>query len=153
MKKLHVTVAPMLLALALACGTAHARANTVLLYTEAMLTGDVPALETLLAPNYWHISPNGHIRDKQHLIQSIRNKELVIDRLDFANGRTSLIGDAKLVTGTGHLKTRSTTPLPEGLMRFMLVLVTNKGREQVVLFQATPVMATPDCKDGNCKIQ
>ena len=42
MKKLHVTVAPMLLALALACGTAHARANTVLLYTEAMLTGDVP---------------------------------------------------------------------------------------------------------------
>ncbi len=153
MKKLYVTVAPMLLALALACGTAHARANTVLLYTEAMLTGDVPALETLLAPNYWHISPNGHIRDKQHLIQSIRNKELVIDRLDFANGRTSLIGDAKLVTGTGRLQARSTTPLPEGLMRFMLVLVTNKGREQVVLFQATPVMATPDCKDGNCKIQ
>ncbi|WP_297669248.1 nuclear transport factor 2 family protein [uncultured Desulfovibrio sp.] len=153
MKKLYVTVAPMLLALALACGTAHARANTVLLYTEAMLTGDVSALETLLAPNYWHISPNGHIRDKQHLIQSIRNKELVIDRLDFANGRTSLIGDAKLVTGTGHLKARSTTPLPEGLMRFMLVLVTNKGREQVVLFQATPVMATPDCKDGNCRIQ
>lgn len=153
MKKLYVTVAPMLLALALACGTAHARANTVLLYTEAMLTGDVPALETLLAPNYWHISPNGHIRDKQHLIQSIRNKELVIDRLDFANGRTSLIGDARLVTGTGRLKARSTTPLPEGLMRFMLVLVTSKGREQVVLFQATPVMATPDCKDGNCRIQ
>ncbi|MBO4300256.1 MAG: nuclear transport factor 2 family protein [Desulfovibrio sp.] len=152
-QKLFKTGATLFLLLSLCCGQADARANTVFLYVEAMLTGDVPALETLLAPNYWHISANGHIRDKQHIIEGLKNREFVVDKLDFANARTSIIGNAKMVTGTGHLKVSSTPSLPQGLMRFMLVLVTDRGREQVVLFQATPVIATPECGDGNCKIQ
>ena len=134
-------------------GLAQAKPDTVELYTEAVMIGDVPALETLLAPNYWHINANGHIEDKEHFINTIKNKELVIDRLTFTNARTAMISDAKLVTGTGYLKAKATPPLPEGLMRITVVVVSNKGREQVVLFQATPVIATDDCNDGNCKIQ
>jgi len=134
-------------------GLAQAKPDTVELYTEAVMIGDVPALETLLAPNYWHINANGHIEDKEHFINTIKNKELVIDRLTFTNARTAMISDAKLVTGTGYLKAKATPPLPEGLMRITVVVISNKGREQVVLFQATPVIATEDCNDGNCKIQ
>ena len=64
-----------------------------------------------------------------------------------------MIGDSKLITGTGYLKAKATPPLPQGLMRVTVVVVSNKGRDQVVLFQATPVIATEDCNDGNCKIQ
>ena len=134
-------------------GLAQAKPDTVELYTEAVMIGDVPALETLLAPNYWHINANGHIEDKEHFINTIKNKELVIDRLTFTNARTAIIGDSKLITGTGYLKAKATPPLPQGLMRVTVVVVNNKGREQVVLFQATPVIATDDCNDGNCKIQ
>lgn len=141
------------LVITLSGGLAQAKPDTVELYTEAVMIGDVPALETLLAPNYWHINANGHIEDKEHFINTIKNKELVIDRLTFTNARTAMISDAKLVTGTGYLKAKATPPLPEGLMRITVVVVSNKGREQVVLFQATPVIATEDCNDGNCKIQ
>ena len=134
-------------------GLAQAKPDTVELYTEAVMIGDVPALETLLAPNYWHINANGHIEDKEHFINTIKNKELVIDRLTFTNARTAMIGDSKLITGTGYLKAKATPPLPQGLMRVTVVVVSNKGREQVVLFQATPVIATEDCNDGNCKSQ
>ena len=53
-----VQLVPLLLALALclAGGVAHAKADTVALYTEAVMTGDVAALQKLLAPNYWHVS-------------------------------------------------------------------------------------------------
>ena len=141
------------LLLTLSGGLAQAKPDTVELYTEAVMIGDVPALETLLAPNYWHINANGHIEDKEHFINTIKNKELVVDRLTFTNARTAMIGDSKLITGTGYLKAKATPPLPQGLMRVTVVVVSNKGREQVVLFQATPVIATDDCNDGNCKIQ
>ena len=141
------------LMITLSGGLAQAKPDTVELYTEAVMIGDVPALETLLAPNYWHINANGHIEDKEHFINTIKNKELVIDRLTFTNARTAMIGDSKLITGTGYLKAKATPPLPQGLMRVTVVVVNNKGREQVVLFQATPVIATEDCNDGNCKIQ
>ena len=141
------------LMITLSGGLAQAKPDTVELYTEAVMIGDVPALETLLAPNYWHINANGHIEDKEHFINTIKSKELVIDRLTFTNARTALISDAKLITGTGYLKAKATPPLPQGLMRVTVVVVNNKGREQVVLFQSTPVIATEDCNDGNCKIQ
>ena len=141
------------LMITLSGGLAQAKPDTVELYTEAVMIGDVPALETLLAPNYWHINANGHIEDKEHFINTIKNKELVIDRLTFTNARTAMISDAKLITGTGYLKAKATPPLPQGLMRVTVVVVSNKGREQVVLFQATTVIATEDCNDGNCKIQ
>ena len=141
------------LVITLSGGLAQAKPDTVELYTEAVMIGDVPALETLLAPNYWHINANGHIEDKEHFINTIKQKELVVDRLTFTNARTAIIGDSKLITGTGYLKAKATPPLPQGLMRVTVVVVSNKGREQVVLFQATPVIATDDCNDGNCKIQ
>ena len=141
------------LVITLSGGLAQAKPDTVELYTEAVMIGDVPALETLLAPNYWHINANGHIEDKEHFINTIKHKELVVDRLTFTNARTAMIGDSKLITGTGYLKAKATPPLPQGLMRVTVVVVSNKGREQVALFQATPVIATEDCNDGNCKIQ
>ena len=149
-----VQLVPLLLALALclAGGVAHAKVDTVALYTEAVMTGDVSALEKLLAPNYWHVSPNGHIQDKENFITSIKNKALVVDRLTLTNVRETKVGNTRLLTANGYFKGTAVPALPQGLMRFTMVLANNNGKEQVALFQATPVEPSDDCKDGNCRI-
>ncbi len=147
--------APVMLVLALFLwqGSAHAKADTVELFVNAIITGDIPALEKTLAPNFWYIGANGHIRDKEHFIQEIRDKHLVIDRLTLLNGRETKVGDTRLLTANGSFHGTSALPLPDGLMRYSIALANNKGHEQVALFQATPVLATKDCPDGNCKIR
>ena len=150
-----VQLVPLLLALALylAGGVAHAKVDTVALYTEAVMTGDVSALEKLLAPNYWHVSSNGHIQDKENFITSIKNKDLVVDRLTLTNVRETKVGNTRLLTANGYFKGTAVPALPQGLMRFTMVLANNNGKEQVALFQATPVEPSDDCKDGNCRIK
>ncbi len=150
-----VQLVPLLLALALclAGGVAHAKVDTVALYTEAVMTGDVSALEKLLAPNYWHVSSNGHIQDKENFLTSIKNKDLVVDRLTLTNVRETKVGNTRLLTANGYFKGTAVPALPQGLMRFTMVLANNNGKEQVALFQATPVEPSDDCKDGNCRIK
>lgn len=153
MKLVLSTVFAAVFSIFIAAGLTLAKADTVDMYTDAVMTADIPVLEKILAPNFWYIGANGHIRDKEHFIQEIRDKQLVVNRLSFFNLRETKVGETRLLTSNGEFKGVSTNPRPQGLMRFTLVLADNKGQEQVVLFQATPVIATDDCKDGNCKIK
>ena len=77
------------LMITLSGGLAQAKPDTVELYTEAVMIGDVPALETLLAPNYWHINANGHIEDKEHFINTIKNKELFLQNMEYSSKLTT----------------------------------------------------------------
>ena len=120
-------------------GAALAKADVTELYAEALMTGDVESLDKLLAPNYWHVSANGHIQDKEHFLASLKERKLVIDRIRLSNMRSTVMGDVTLVTANGELKG----------------MVLNKvGKEtKIVLFQATPVVPSQDCRDGNCAIR
>lgn len=141
------------LAVALLCGQCLAKANTIELFTNALITADIPELEKLIAPNFWNIASNGHISDKEHFIASIKDKKLVIDRLKLTNIRETKVGDTRLLTATGEFHGTSEVPRPQGNLRYTLVLANNNGQEQVVLMQSTPVVPTPECSDGNCKIK
>lgn len=132
---------------------AQAKVDVMDQYTNAVMTGDVAVLEKLLAPNYWNIASNGHIWDKEHFIDAIRSKELVVNRLTLTNSRETKVGDTRLITSNGIFNGKSSSPRPQGLMRFTMVVANNNGQEQVVLFQCTPVIATKDCEDGNCKLK
>ena len=90
---------------------------------------------------------------KEHFIASIRNKQLVINHLTLTNLRRGMVGECTLMTGNGILRGKATPALPEGLMRYSIVIAKNGDKEQVVLFQATPVVPSADCKDGNCAIR
>ena len=139
------------LMLVVAAGGAQARPDLVELYAEAVRTADAAALERLLAPNYWHIS--GHIQDKEHFIAAIKTGKLAVKTLRIRNVRASMAGKTLVVTGNGLMRGVSDPPLPEGLMRYTLVLGDNGGRQQVVLFQATPVIPSAGCEDGNCALR
>lgn len=153
MKFLKLAPAAIVLTLMFGCGMAVAKADTVELFANAVMTGDIPVLEKTIAPNFWYIGANGHIRDKQHFIQEIKDKQLVIDRLTLLNNRETKVGDTRLVTANGVFHGKSNLPLPDGLMRYSLVLANNNGHEEVALFQATPVIPTKECTDGNCQIK
>lgn len=153
MKFLKLTPAALILALLCSCDPALAKADTAELFANALITGDVPVLEKILAPSFWYIGANGHIRDKEHFIQEIKDKKLIIDRLTLLNARETKVGDTRLMTANGVFHGTSAMPLPDGLMRYSLALASNNGYEQVALFQATPVIPTKDCNDGNCKIK
>ena len=140
-------------ALFLTCGAAQASVDIVDQYTNAVMTGDTAALEKLLAPNYWNIASNGHIWDKEHFINAIKNKELVVNRLTISNLRETQLGETRLLTGNGVFHGKALAPRPEGAMRYTMVIAKNGDKEEVVLFQSTPVVATKDCEDGNCKIK
>ena len=133
--------------------SANAKASTVDLFTNAVMTGDAAELEKLLAPNFWYIGANGHIRDKDHFIAEIRDKKLIVNRLSLSNIRETQVGDTTMLTSNGTFQGKTDMPLPDGLMRYTTVLVENQGKEQVALFQATPVIPTKDCEDGNCRIR
>lgn len=149
-------ICTMILALFLGFFTAqgaHAKADVVDLYAEALMTADLSELEKILAPNFWYIGANGHILDKEHFLQELRDKKIVYDRLSLRNQRETKVGETRIVTSNGVFYGKSTLPRPQGLMRYTLVVGENRGEEQIVLFQATPVIGTPDCADGNCKIR
>lgn len=153
MKMLRIVALAGAFVLLLNVSQTFAKASVADLYTHAVMTGDVAALEKLLAPNFWYIGSNGHIRDRAHFIQEIKDKKLVVDRISFTNTRETKVGGTVLLTANGEFKATSDLPRPQGLMRYTLVIANNNGVEQVALYQATPVIATPDCKDGNCRIQ
>ena len=132
-------------------GAALAKADVTELY--ALMTGDVESLDKLLAPNYWHVSANGHIQDKEHFLASLKERKLVIDRIRLSNMRSTVMGDVTLVTANGELKGSATPPLPQGLMRYTMVLNKVGKETKIVLFQATPVVPSQDCRDGNCAIR
>ena len=121
-------------------GAALAKADVTELYAEALMTGDVESLDKLLAPNYWHVSANGHIQDKEHFLASLKERKLVIDRIRLSNMRSTVMGDVTLVTANGELKGSATPPLPQGLMRYTMVLNKVGKETKIVLFQATPVV-------------
>lgn len=137
----------------LGCATAWAKVDLADQYIDAVMTANTPELEKILAPNFWYIGGNGHIRDKENFIREINDKVLVVDRMTLTNERETKVGDTRILTANGTFKGKSAAPRPQGLMRYTMVLANNSGHEQVVLFQATPVLATEECPDGNCKIK
>lgn len=153
MKKTLFTALAILAACFLGSGLANGRASTAELYAQAVMTGNTGALEKLLAPNFWYIGSNGHISDKTHFIEEIRSKKYSVAHLSLRNMRETSLGETTVLTGNGIFEGTFENRTPQGLMRFTLVLANNRGKEQVALFQATPVQPSEDCFDGNCKLK
>lgn len=132
----------------------HAAVDVTGLYAEALMAGDVAALDRLLAPNHLFIASSGHIQDKAHFLTTVRRGGLKVKGFTLSNVRESLIGTTRVVTGNGVFEAESDTPLPGGLMRFSLVIEkTQETPERIVLVQLTPVIPTGECPDGTCRIR
>lgn len=141
------------LAIVLGSSSLYAKMDVAELFADALLRSDTQELEKILAPNFWFVGSNGHISDKEHFIQEIGGGELKYDHFQISNLRESGVGDTRLITATVHQQASSSRQLPAGLMRISMVIAENQGSDEIALFQATPVIPSADCSDGNCRIR
>lgn len=134
--RLFVLVLPLVLVMS---SIAHARPDIVAQYVEAVMTADTAILQKILAENFLHIGSNGLVQDKENYIENLKNGKMDIRRLTISDGVTSHYGGATLLTGTAVVHGTATPPLPQGLMRFSMVLERANDQEKIILSQLTPV--------------
>jgi ketosteroid isomerase-like protein len=67
-------------------------------WRQAQLAGDVPAMDRLLADDYVGISINGQVNTKTQQLDRMRNRSLVVTRIDFSDMKVKLVGQVAIVT-------------------------------------------------------
>ncbi len=120
---------------------------------DAMMSADSGELERLLAPNFVFIGPNGHVQDKEHFLEAIGTRALNVKAAKFRNLRETSSGSVRLLTGNGVFDAGSADPQPPGLMQVSVVKELGDKQERLVLVQLTPVLPSPSCPDGNCRLR
>lgn len=134
--RLFILVLPLLLVMG---SIAHARPDTVALYVEAVMTCDTATLQKILAENFLHIGSNGLVQDKENYIENLKNGKMDIRRLTVSDVITTHYGSTTLITGNAVVHGTYDPPLPQGLMRFSMVLEKVNDQEKIILSQLTPV--------------
>lgn len=134
--RLFVLVLPLFLVMG---SVAHARPDTVALYVEAVMMADTATLEKVLSSNFLHISANGLMQDKENYIENLKNGKMDIRRMTVSDVISSHYGTTTLITGNVVVHGTYDPPLPQGLMRFSMVLEKVGDQEKIILSQVTPV--------------
>lgn len=136
LRRLFILVLPLILVMG---SIAHARPDTVALYVEAVMTDDTATLQKILSENFLHIGSNGLVQDKENYIENLKNGKMDIRRLTVSDVITTHYGSTTLITGNAVVHGTYDPPLPQGLMRFSMVLEKVNDQEKIILSQSTPV--------------
>ncbi len=73
-------------------------------WRNATLTGDVPALDKLLSDDYVGISWTGQVNTKMSQLDRLRNRSLVITRLDLTDVKVKVVGSVAIVTSHSDMQ-------------------------------------------------
>ncbi len=73
-------------------------------WREAQLTGDVAAMDKLLADDYFGISIAGQLNDKTQQLDRLRKHTLMLTRLDLSETRIKLVGRVAIVTSLAQVE-------------------------------------------------
>ena len=75
-------------------------------WRQAQLANDVPAMDKLLSDDYLGINSNGDVVTKNQQLDHMRNRQLVIDKLDTSDLKIKLIGPIAIVTSLAQVEGR-----------------------------------------------
>jgi ketosteroid isomerase-like protein len=90
-------------------------------WRQAQLSNDVPAMDKLLSDDYLGINANGDVVTKNQQLDHMRNRQLVIEKLDISDLKIKLIGPIAIVTSLAEVEgTLDATPL-SGSFRYTRV--------------------------------
>jgi ketosteroid isomerase-like protein len=90
-------------------------------WRRAQLSNDVPAMDKLLSDDYLGINSNGDVVTKNQQLDHMRNRQLVIQKLDISDLKIKLIGPIAIVTSLAGVEgTLDGTPL-SGSFRYTRV--------------------------------
>lgn len=67
-------------------------------WRTAQLANDIPAMDKLLSDDYIGITMNGQVVTKHQQLERMRNRQLVVTRIDMDDMKVKLIGSTAVVT-------------------------------------------------------
>jgi ketosteroid isomerase-like protein len=87
-------------------------------WRAAQLTDDIPTMERLLAPDYLGITMTGQVADKTQQLDRMRNRHLVITRIDLSDKKVKIVGAVAIVTSLARIEgTNEGSPM-NGMFRY-----------------------------------
>jgi len=109
-------------------------------WRNAVLAGDVAAMDSLLADDYISISASGILQTKEDTLARMRNPRRHITALELSDSKVRFYGATALVTSFAHVTGINADGEAVGDYRYTRVYVRNaQGRWKIVSFEASRI--------------
>lgn len=109
-------------------------------WQHAQLTGDVQTMDRLLSDDYIGITSAGLVVTKQEQLDRVRNRTLVLTRLDVSDVKVKLIGTTAIVTSRVTTEGTNEGVSINGMYRYTRVYSRlPSGAWKVVNFESTRI--------------
>lgn len=106
---------------------------------QAVVKGDVAALDKMTSDDYTIIDRTGRLRDKQTTMAGIKSGEIKITSNKLSDLKVRVYGDTAVITGRSDTEGTINGAPSNGAVRFTRVYVKKDGQWQSVAFQQTPI--------------
>lgn len=106
---------------------------------EAMVKGDVAALDGLLSNDLTYTHSNGTVETKRQFLDSIASKILEYRFIDAKDVQVRVHGDAAIVTGRASVKLAARGQETDLPLRFTAVYLREGGEWKLAAWQSTRV--------------
>jgi ketosteroid isomerase-like protein len=121
-------------------------------WRDAQLNGDAVAMEKLLSDDYVGISMTGQVVTKMQQLDRIRNRQVVLTKLDLDDVKVKLIGTTAIVTSLADIEGTNDGASVRGMYRYTRVYSRlPSGTWKITNFEATrvgPAAGPPPHRDG-----
>ncbi|MGP8173991.1 MAG: nuclear transport factor 2 family protein [Terracidiphilus sp.] len=109
-------------------------------WRNALLKGDIAAMDSLLADDYMAITASGTLQTKEETLASLRSGKVHFTALDISDRRVRFYGTTALVTSLAQAQGTSTEGDISGSYRCTRVYVRNpQGTWKIVSFEANKI--------------
>jgi ketosteroid isomerase-like protein len=111
---------------------------------DAFRTGDVAAVERILAPTFTLVNSNSTVQDRSSVVAEVRNREPQYQIFRNHSMTATVYSDAAVVQGITHVKGTAGGQPFEAEVRFTDTLIKTDGQWQLVVSHVTGMPAPAD---------
>lgn len=109
-------------------------------WRAAQLAGDISTMDRLLSDDYIGISMTGQVNTKAQQLERIRDRKLVLSRLDLGETQVKLLGSIAIVTSRAEVEGTNEGAPVKGTFRYTRVYQRlSTGVWKITSFEATRV--------------
>lgn len=120
--------------------TRHQIENLEDTWRSAVLKGNIPAMDALLADDYMAITPTGILQSKEQALASLRTGSMHFKAIDLSDRKIRLYGTTALVTSRAEVAGTGPDGDLSGSYRYTRVYVRDsRGVWRIVSFEASKI--------------
>jgi ketosteroid isomerase-like protein len=125
--------------------TRHQIENLEDAWRSAVLKGNIPAMDALLADDYMAITPTGILQSKEQALASLRAGSVHFKAIDLSDRKIRLYGTTALVTSRAEVAASGPDGDISGSYRYTRVYVRDShGSWRIVSFEASKIRQPGD---------